>query len=246
MLVRTPSTPGLSDLVPSPNEAANLPVLVETLHAALEAPALAPTEIVLVDDGSSDETRDCIDRLAARFPALRHVRHDRTRGIPAAWRTGHAAARGEWICAIDADLQYQPEEIPRLWRALQESGADIVQGVRSDADRSRDLRFILSKGLGGLLNRTFGMSLRDNKSAFFLCRREVFATMLNYRRRFRHWQCFVMVAAHHHGYRIHEVDTPFSPRNGGRSAFGTFALGPALGVAFDFIPALQEYGRRRG
>jgi hypothetical protein len=54
-----------------------------------------------------------------------------------------------------------------------------------------------------------------------------------------------MVAAHHHGFRIHEIDTPFSPRHGGRSAFGTRALGPALGVMADFVPALKEYGRKR-
>jgi phenylacetate-CoA ligase len=237
--------PGLSVLVPCLNEAANLPGLVERLHAALQAPPLAPAEIVLVDDGSADDTRACVARLAGRFPALRLLHHDRTRGIPAAWRTGHAAARGEWVCTIDADLQYQPEEIPRLWSELHESGADIAQGVRNDARRIRDVRFVLSKGLGGLLNRAFGMSLRDNKSAFFMCRRDVLANLLGYRERYRHWQCFVMVAAHHHGYRIREVDTPFSPRSSGRSAFGTFALGPALGVAFDFLPALREYGRKR-
>jgi len=176
---------------------------------------------------------------------VRYLHHARTRGIPAAWRTAHAAARGDWVCTIDADLQYQPEQIPRLWEALHDSGADIVQGVRSDASRSRDLRFLLSKGLGALLNRTFGMSLRDNKSAFFLCRREVLASLLGYRQHYRHWQCFVMVAAHHHGYRIHEVETPFAPRRNGRSAFGTLALGPTLGVAIDFLPALREYRRRR-
>jgi phenylacetate-CoA ligase len=237
--------PGLSVIVPCLNEAANLPGLVERVHAALQIPGLAPAEIVLVDDGSGDDTRDCVARLAARFPRLRVAHHDRTRGIPAAWRTAHAAAAGEWICAIDADLQYDPEEIPRLWRALHETGADIVQGVRSDANRARDLRFLFSKGLGFLLNRTFGMSLRDNKSAFFLCHRDVLGTMLGYRSRFRHWQCFVMVAAHHHGFRIHEVDTPFSPRRSGRSAFGALALGPALGVALDFGAALKEYGRKR-
>ena len=237
--------PGLSVLVPCLNEAVNLPGLVERLHAALQVPALAPAEIVLVDDGSADDTQDCITRLARDFPGLRRLRHDRTQGIPAAWRTGHGAAQGEWICTIDADLQYQPEEIPRLWQAMHASGADIVQGVRSDTGRDRGVRFVLSKGLGGLLNRTFGMSLRDNKSAFFMCRREVLAKLLAYRNRYRHWQCFVMVAAHHHGFRIHEVDTPFTPRRKGRSAFGTLALGSALGVAFDFFPALKEYGRKR-
>jgi phenylacetate-CoA ligase len=237
--------PGLSVLVPCLNEAASLPGLVERVHAALQDPALPPAEIVIVDDGSSDGTRDCLARLAGDFPALRAVHHDRRRGIPAAWRTAHAAARGRWICTIDADLQYQPEEIPRLWQALQRTGADIVQGARSDADRVRDLRFVLSKGLGWALNRTFGMSLRDNKSGFFMCHRDVLATLLGYRGRFRHWQCFVMVAAHHHGYRIHEMDTPFSPRRFGHSAFGALAIGPALGVALDFGAALQEYGSKR-
>jgi phenylacetate-CoA ligase len=92
-----------------------------------------------------------------------------------------------------------------------------------------------------LLNASFGMSLRDNKSGFFLCHREVLTTLLGFRRRYRHWQCFVMVAAHHHGYRIHEIETPFRPRHAGRSAFGRLALGPSLAVMLDLPTALREY-----
>jgi phenylacetate-CoA ligase len=241
--------PGLSVLVPCLNEAAGLARLVAQVQAALKAPALAEageSELILVDDGSQDESWDAIARLCGSDPRIRSVRHERNQGIPAAWTSGLAVARGEWICVIDADLQYEPSEISRLWEALRRTDADIIQGARADDARRRDLRFLLSRGLCALLNATFGMSLRDNKSGFFLCHRRVLGTLLGFRQRYRHWQCFVMVAAHHHGYRIHEIETPFRARHVGRSAFGRLALGPSLAVMLDLPTALREYppGRR--
>jgi len=243
-----PGDEGLSVLVPCLNEAAVLPDLVRRVRAALDDAAAGPAgprELVLVDDGSDDQTWAVIERMRAAGDALAAVRHTRRLGIPAAWRTGLGRAAGGWICVLDADLQYDPEEIARLWAAQRATGADIVQGARAAAGRPRDVRYALSRGLNALLNRAFGMSLADNKSGFFLCRRQVLERLLAVRRPFRHWQCFVMVAAHHHGYRIHGVETPFRPRRAGRSAFGRLALGPALGVALDFATALREYPRRR-
>src|SRR5262249_60727148 len=186
-----------------------------------------------------------IGRMRAAWPGLAAARHPRRLGIPAAWRTGLARAGGEWICMLDADLQYDPEEITRLWAGQRATGADIVQGVRARAGRPRDVRYALSRGLNALLNRAFAMSLEDNKSGFFLCRREVLADLLGFRRPFRHWQCFAMVAAHHRGYRIHGIETPFRPRRSGRSAFGRLPVGPTIGVALDFLTALREYPPRR-
>lgn len=238
---------GLSVLVPCLNEAANLSELVSRMHATFAAPELGDTapEIVLVDDGSRDGTQEEIARLQTMFSVLRAARHAQSAGIPAAWRTALAHARGDIVCVIDGDLQYQPEEIPRMWRALSETGADIVQGVRSRSHRPRDARLVLSRGLSWLLNRTFGMSLRDNKSGFFICRRSVLQALLDVRGAFRHWQCFVMVAAHHHGYRIHEVETPFLPRRKGRSAFGDVPLGATWAVARDLPAAWREYRPNR-
>jgi phenylacetate-CoA ligase len=235
--------PQLSILVPCLNEAGSLPELVGRLEGALRDPRLggAAGEIVLVDDGSDDDTWAVVDRLRRASPGLRAARHPRRLGIPAAWRTGLGEARGDWICVIDADLQYQPEEIPRLWLGMRETGADVVQGARARAGRPFDPRFLLSRGLCRLLNLAFGMSLRDNKSGFFLCRRGAFAELLDFHGRYRHWQCFVMVAAHHRGLRIHQVETPFRARRAGRSAFGSLALGPALAVAADLPTALREY-----
>jgi len=235
---------GLSLLVPCLNEADNLPDFVARARAALGGATAAGDrawEIVLVDDGSTDATWSCLQRMQARHPELRAVRHPRTGGIPAAWRTGLAHARGDHICVIDADLQYDPADIPRLRRAIDATGADIVQGVRAASDRPRDPRYVLSRGLSAVLNFAFGMAARDNKSGFFACRRGVLDDLLRFSGHYRHWQCFVMVAAHHRGYRIHEIETTFRPRRSGRSAFGALALGPALGVALDLPTAWREY-----
>jgi len=240
--------PVLSVIVPCLDEAAGLAELVARVGRVLDQglPPGMDGELVLVDDGSRDETWATMSRLQAQYPWLRLGRHARRAGIPAAWRTGLGHARGKWVCVLDADLQYEPEEIPRLWREQQRTGADIVQGARAVGERSRDVRFLLSRGLSALLNVVFGMSLPDNKSGFFLCRREVLQDLLAFRGRYRHWQCFVMVAAHRRGNRIHAIDTPFHPRRTGRSAFGRLGLGPALAVALDMWSALREYGAPRG
>lgn len=238
---------GLSVICPCLNEAESLPALVARLRPVLRQLAeeqRQPVELILIDDGSTDETWTRMETLRLAWPLIRTARHPITRGIAAAWNTGVAQASGEWICVLDADLQYRPEEIPRLWQALHRAGTDIVQGTRSPDGRRRDLRFILSRGLNGVLNVAFGMSLRDNKSGFFLCRRAAFRQLLASRGAYRHWQCFVMVAAHHSGYQIHQVDTPFDDRAAGRSAFGRLALGAAAAVAVDLLRATRDYRRR--
>jgi phenylacetate-CoA ligase len=231
------SMPGLSVVCPCLNEAASLSALVARVDAVLSKLARdehLSVELVLIDDGSIDDTWARMEAQRLTSPIVRTVRHARRRGIAEAWSSGALAARGEWICVLDADLQYEPEQIPLLWSALRDTGADIVQG-------SRDVRFLLSRGLNEVLNRVFGMSLRDNKSGFFLCRRALLRELLASRHGYRHWQCLVMVAAHHGGYRIHEVDTPFHSRYGGRSAFGALALRPTVAVALDVWHARADY-----
>lgn len=237
----------LSIIVPCLNEAAALPELVRRLRRpGTDTPSVPIdpiTEVILVDDGSGDATWETIQTLGADTPWLRGLRHDRRQGIPAAWRTALAAAKGDRICVLDADLQYDPEEIPRLCAALDATGADVVQGSRARDERRMDVRYLLSRGLNALLNRVFGMNLTDNKSGYFICRREVLADLLGHRGRYRHWQCFVMVAAHARGYRIHQMNTPFRPRRSGRSAFGGLPLKATVEVAVDLVQAVREYRR---
>jgi glycosyltransferase involved in cell wall biosynthesis len=237
--------PLLSVIIPCLDEAANLPALVASFDglAGVDGP-LAGAELVLVDDGSSDDTWAAITRAQQTRPHLRSARHDRRLGIPEAWRTGLDAATADTVCVLDADLQYDPADVAQLETARRATGADVVQGSRAWGRRTRDLRFLASRALSTLLNRTFHMRLRDNKSGFFLCRRATLRRLLDQRAPLRHWQCFVMVAAHHAGLRIAEVEVPFHPRRAGRSAFGRVPVRATLEVLLDLPAALARYGGR--
>lgn len=117
----------LTALVPCLDEADSLPRLETELFAALEA-LKTPYEVLLVDDGSSDGTPALLDALAARRPAARVLRHDGNRGIGASLKTGLAAAKGDWLVFLDADLTFHPSLIAALLEERARTGADCVSG----------------------------------------------------------------------------------------------------------------------
>jgi glycosyltransferase involved in cell wall biosynthesis len=117
----------LSVVIPALNEARTLAAVVAAVSAALADREL---ELVIVDDGSSDDTPRVIERLAAADPRVRHARHERPRGKGSAVRTGFALASGDVLVIQDADLEYLPGDIPSLLRPLDEGRADAVYGSR--------------------------------------------------------------------------------------------------------------------
>lgn len=134
------TAPELSLVVPAHNEAARLPGTVDAIIAFF-AERLAPAELVLVDDGSTDTTAEIITATAARLPAhvvLRAPRHRVNRGKGAAVRTGCLAATGDFVLYADADLAVPLEEADRLLNALR-AGCDVAIGSRVQADGS-DMR----------------------------------------------------------------------------------------------------------
>ena len=206
----------LSVIAPCFNEEFNIPELTERVLKMFERGAIEG-ELVLVDDGSKDGTRRVIEEQMQKHPGLVvGCFHARNGGIAAAWKTGAAAAKGVYVCVIDADLQYQPEDILRLYRTLIETSVDVVQGWRSTFSRARDKRYYLSRGLNFLLNSAFGMTLQDNKSGFAICAREVMQDLLSYEGNYQYWQSFIMVAAHAKGYTYKEVETLFEKPPPGR------------------------------
>ena len=194
----------LSVVAPCYNEARNLNELVLRLERVFGKKQIRG-EIVLVNDGSRDETGRIMDELAASHEAVAAVHHPENRGIAEAWTTGVGRSRGEYVCLIDADLQYLPEDVWRLYREIQLTHADLIQGHRSSIGRLRNSRYILSKGLNGLLNTLFGMSLKDNKSGFVLALRETLEDVLGHRFQYNYFQTFITVSARSKGYSIREV-----------------------------------------
>ena len=117
--------PLVSILIPAYGEAPTIEQVLRSV-CALDLDA----EVVVVDDGSRDATVEIVERLVGELPAVRLVRHDRNRGKGAAVRTALAASRGEIVVIQDADLEYDPRDLPKLLSPLIEGVADVVYGTR--------------------------------------------------------------------------------------------------------------------
>lgn len=221
----------LSVIAPCFQEQDNVHALVDRVLSVFDSLSLT-AELVLVDDGSGDETSARIDECAAGDVRVRGVRHQRNQGIVAAWRSGLRAARGGLVCLIDADLQNRPEDIPRLLACQRSSGAAIAQAVRHSVGSGERLH-LFTRGLNLLLNTAFGTRLRDGKSGFILCSRVVLADILRHRFRYRYFQSFIGAAAAVRGHAIAEVDTTFDARSRGRSFLPRFPIRATLVILWE-------------
>lgn len=141
----------VSVVVPSRDEARNLPELLARLDGTLRD-RVASFEVVVVDDGSTDDTARVLADLSGDYTGLRWIRLSRNFGKEAAIVAGLEAADGELIAIIDGDLQHPPELLPDMIERLEEAGADQVVGVRSREGESRARR-LLSRSYGALLSR---------------------------------------------------------------------------------------------
>jgi glycosyltransferase involved in cell wall biosynthesis len=161
----------LSIVMPVYNEAATVGEVVRNVKATPYR-----KEIVLVDDGSTDGTGAVLDELA-KDPEVRVLKHERNQGKGAALRTAFAVARGDVVLIQDADLEYSPEDYPRLLRPLVEGRADVVFGSRF-AGGSYSRVHLFSHYLGNRLltffsNLMTGLNLTDMETCYKVFRREV-------------------------------------------------------------------------
>ena len=239
-----PDPPDLSVIAPCFNEEHNVPELARRMLATFDRGRLAG-ELVLVDDGSRDGTKAAIEALERAHPGrIVGCYHPVNQGITAGWRTGVAAARAPVVAIIDSDLQYQPEDVLRLYRALEEHNVDVVQGWRSPFGRERGGRYTVSRVFNHMLNGAFGMRLKDNKSGFVLCAREVMEDLLTYRGSYSYWQSFIMVAAHAKGYSYKEIETLFENRRQGVSFLTGNTTRVSAKSLVDLGKAVWEYRLR--
>ncbi|HEV8433054.1 MAG TPA: glycosyltransferase, partial [Thermoanaerobaculia bacterium] len=121
--------PDLSVVFPVYNEEENLPILMEEIGRALDGKGWN-YEVVAVDDGSSDRSLDVLGELKSKYPMLRILSFVKNSGQTAALDAAWRAARGTFVVSLDADLQNDPADIPKMMAAQQMSGSDMVIGVR--------------------------------------------------------------------------------------------------------------------
>jgi len=210
----------VSAVLPAYNEEDVLRQSVEELRAALEKQC-ERFEIVIVDDGSTDQTPRLADALAEEQEAVRLIHHRPNKGYGAALRTGFASARLPLVFYTDADGQFVAGEIERLLERIGE--ADIVTGYRADRQDPWQRKFF-SWGFKKFISFLFGVRVRDCDCAFKLYRRKVFDEITIDSDMF-FVDAEVLAKAAVLGYRIDEVAVTHRPRAGGES---TVRLGHIL------------------
>jgi glycosyltransferase involved in cell wall biosynthesis len=204
----------ISIVVPVYNEEGSLAALHAELAATLDDGRLGQAEFLFVDDGSRDGSWAVLSRLAASDPRVRAIRFRRNFGKAAALTAGFAAARGERIFTLDADLQDDPAEIPRFLDKLNE-GYDVISGWKKTRHDPWH-KVIPSRIFNGMVSRLTGCRLHDHNCGFKLYRREVVREVGIYGELHR----FVPVLAHARGFRVGEIEVHHRPRTHGSSKYG--------------------------
>jgi glycosyltransferase involved in cell wall biosynthesis len=209
-------------VVPAYNEAPVIPDLVRELRGAFELHDLHG-EVILVDDGSTDETARIAEQEAAGWPGFKVLRHGVNLGKTESILTAAEATDRTYLVLFDADLQHLPDEIPRFLAKLEE-GWDIVTGRKIGQYDKR----AVSSAYNRLSRRIFRVPVSDLNSmkAF---RRDVLDDI-----QLRHdWHRFFVVLAHARGASVTEIDIDLHPRRAGTSKFqGPFRI--LVGI-FDLV-----------
>ncbi len=207
--------PDISVVVPLYNEEESLPELLAWIDRVAAAHAFT-YEAILVDDGSSDGSWAVVERLAAQYPTLRGIRFSRNYGKSAALYCGFAAARGEVVITMDADLQDSPEEIPALRRMILEEGYDLVSGWKKKRHDPIGKRWP-SKFFNCTARAATGIRLHDFNCGLKAYRRKVVKSIEVYGEMHR----FIPVLARQAGFRrIGEKVVDHHARKYGHSKFG--------------------------
>jgi glycosyltransferase involved in cell wall biosynthesis len=217
---RVPATPyssaverpvDVSVLVPAKDEAENLPLFMELAATAFAQTPDVRYEVVVIDDGSVDDSWRVLQELGARYDFLRSVRHRSRRGIADALRTGYLNSTGQVLVFYPADLQFKPEDIPRLVAPILAQQSDMVTGFK---EGKYEKAFV--SGIYNKLSRTlFHVPVKDLNSVKAYRREIMDALPVR-----PDWHRYMIVIAAAQGFTVSEIPVPLYPRHAGRSKFG--------------------------
>jgi len=219
----------LSLVIPVFNEETCLPELIgRCLSVCAATPGLS--EVILVDDGSSDRSREMIEEASGRHPGrVIGVLLNRNYGQHAAVMAGFAECRGEIVVTLDADLQNPPEEIPRLVAKMDE-GFDVVGTVRRNR-RDTCFRRLSSATVNRLVRSTTGVLMHDYGCMLRAYRRFVVDAMLQCPER----STFIPILANSFARRTAEIDVAHAERAEGHSKYSVWKL---VNLQFDLLTSM--------
>lgn len=224
----------ISIVIPAYNEEENVPVLYDKLKRVLDS-LDDDYEIIFVDDGSEDGTSEILKELAQKDKRVKVIRFRRNYGQTAAMYAGFEHAKGDVIITMDADLQNDPEDIPRLLEKIKE-GYDIVSGWRKDRKDPFLSRRLPSKIANWIISKVTGVELHDYGCTLKAYRSEIAKRYRLYGDMHR----FLPALAKRFGARITEIPVKHHPRLYGKSKYG---IGRTIRVILDIflVKFLNEY-----
>jgi len=203
-----------SVVIPAYNEVNSVEELYEEVISVLE-PLGSSFEIVFADDGSTDGTSEKLAEIQRRDRRVRVLRFARNVAKSAAYTAAFRAVRGDVVITLDADLQDDPHEIPKLLERLAE-GSDLVVGWKMQRFENEPGKTIPSRLFNALLHRAFGLKLRDSNSGFRVMRRSVAKSLELYGDMYR----FIPQLAFVKGFRVVEEGVSHRKRKYGESKYG--------------------------
>ena len=221
------------------NEAESLPELVSWICRALASEQLK-YEIIMVDDGSTDNSWQVIEELKKSHPGVRGISFRRNYGKSAALYTGFEAARGDIVVTMDADLQDSPEEIPEMIRMIREEGYDLVSGWKKKRYDGTFTKNIPSKIYNATARKVTGIKLHDMNCGLKAYRKEVVKSIEVYGEMHR----FIPYLAKRAGFgNIGEKVVQHQARKYGKSKFG---LNRFINGFLDLLSVwfLQVFGKK--
>ncbi|MHA7852722.1 glycosyltransferase family 2 protein [Roseovarius sp.] len=209
-----PAPLDVSVITPIYNEEESIPALVERLFPVLDSLGCS-YEVIAVNDGSSDNSQKILEQYASEQPHLKVVEFRRNAGQTAAMMAGIDYSRGKVIITIDADLQNDPADIPRLLEKLDE-GHDVVSGWRKNRKDAKIRRNFVSRVANRIISKISGVELRDYGCTLKAYRREVLKGMRLYGEMHR----FVPIYASWMGADVVEMEVAHHARAFGQSKYG--------------------------
>ncbi len=209
-LSQTPAAPQLSVVVPAYNEQEGMGELLVRVQAALRD---LDFELIIVDDGSTDQTPQILSQAMQTMPFLRVLRMERNCGQSAAFDAGFKRARGQVVATLDADLQNDPEEIPRLLPLL--DGHDVITGWRKDRHDTRFRRW-QSHMANRIRNWISQECIEDSACSLKLYRRHCLKDLMLYTGMHR----FMPTLMRMRGFDVVEIPVKHSARFAGTPKYG--------------------------
>ena len=206
----------ISVIVPLYNETESLPELAAWIRRVMEANGWT-YEILMVDDGSTDGSWDTVLSLSKENPAVHGISFRRNYGKSAALYEGFAAAQGDVVITMDADLQDSPDEIPELYRMVTEEGYDVVSGWKQHRQDNKLTKNLPSKLYNWTARKVTGIKLHDMNCGLKAYKKEVVKSIEVYGEMHR----YIPYLAKNAGYgKIGEKPVHHQKRKYGVSKFG--------------------------